>query len=225
VSTLDSTSYRPSWLERFAPLGGIIFAVWVLVGFFTSDDYDDTPQSVIAYADSDETNLWLMAALGLATPLLVGWFVAGLAARLRAADPLLRTLVVVGGSVFIALVSVGVTIWSAPLLDDSLDETSAATYLLLDDFGWVIIGAGGVAMGVLIVAASLAALRLGWVPSWLGWLSVAFGVVAFASVAAVGLFAWIAWLIIAGTLMLVRGGSRTPSDPPISGSPAVRPGG
>lgn len=211
MATLDSTSYRPTWLERFAPLGGIVFAVWVLVGFFTSDDYEDTPASVVAYADADETNLWLMALLGLATPLLLGWFVAGLAARLRTADPIFRALVVFGGAVATALIAVGVTIWSAPLLDDTLNETTASTYLLLDDFGWVIIGTGGVAMGMMIIGASLAALRLGWVPAWLGWLSVAFGVVAFASVAAVGLFAWLAWLIVAGVLMLFRGDRSTRS--------------
>jgi hypothetical protein len=210
VATLDSTSYRPSWLERFAPLGGIVFAVWVLVGFFTSDDYEDTPQSIVAYADADETNIYLMAVLGLATPLLMGWFVAGLAARLRAAEPIYRTLVVVGGTVFISLITVGITIWSAPLIDDTLSEDTASTYLLLDDFGWVIIGTAGVAMGVLIIAASLAALRLGWVPAWLGWVSVAFGVVAFASVAAIGLFAWLAWVIVAGVLMVIRPGQSAP---------------
>jgi hypothetical protein len=211
VATLDSTPYSPSWLERLAPLAGIILAVWVLVGFFTSDDYEDTPASVVAYADADEKNLWLMAVLGLATPLLLGWFVAGLASRLRTADSMFRAMVVFGGAVATALITVGVTIWSAPLLDDTLDESTAATYLLLDDFGWVIIGAGGVAMGIMIIGASLAALQLGWVPKWLGWLSVAFGVVAFASVAAVGLFAWLAWLIVAGVLMLVRGGLGSPS--------------
>jgi hypothetical protein len=212
VATVDPTPYRQTWLERFAPLGGIIFAIWVLVGFFTSDDYEDTPESIVAYADADETNLWLMAALGLATPLLLGWVVVGLASRLRAADSMFRTMVVFGGAVATALIAVGITIWSAPLLDDTLSESTASTYLLLDDFGWVIIGTGGVAMGVMIIGASLAALQLGWVPKWLGWLSVAFGVLAFASVAAVGLFAWLAWLIVAGVLMLVRGTPDTAVD-------------
>lgn len=207
MSALDSTPYRRTWLERFAPLGGIIFAVWVLVGFFTSDDYGDTAQSVVEYADGSKTNVWLMAILGLATPLLLGWFLAGLMAWMRPAAASLRTLVVVGGTLLIAFVTVGFTIWTAPLLDDNLTESAAEAYLAFDDFGWVIIGTGGVAAGVMIIAASLAALRHRWVPAWLGWLSLALGVVSFASVAAVGLFAWLAWLLGVGLLMLLRGAS------------------
>jgi hypothetical protein len=195
---------RRSWFERFSPLAGLVFAACVLVGFFTSDDYGDTAASVVQYADEDSANIWLMAILGLATPALIGWFVAGLAARIPATEAFLRALVLVGGTVFIALVTVGFTIWTAPLLDDSLSESTANVYLALDDFGWITIGAGGVGMGVMIIGASLAALRLGWGPAWIGWLSLALGVIAFASVAAIGLFAWLAWLVLASVFMLVR---------------------
>lgn len=205
MSAPVSTPYRSPLLERLAPLAGIVFAVWILIGFFTSDDYGDTPASVVEYAEGDPFNLWLMAVLGMATPALMGWFVAGLASRIPMTEGFLRAAVVVGGTAFTALITVGFLIWTAPLLDDSLDESTASVYLALDDFGWVTIGTAGVAMGVMIIAASLAALRLRWVPAWAGWLSLALGVVAFASVAAVGLFAWLAWLIAAGVLLLLRG--------------------
>lgn len=212
VSIPETPQYRPALLERLSPLGGLIYGLAILWAFFASDDYGDTPQSVVDYADANQSDLWFSAIVGLATPLLIGLFVAGLAARLAPAARIHRNLVLMGGTLFAALATVGLTIWSAPLLDDNLDASTAATYLALDDFGWVILGAGGVGMGLMIIGASLAALELRWVPAWLGWVGVALGVAAFASVAAVGLFAWVAWLIAASVLMLVRG-NRAPGSP------------
>ncbi len=208
MTTPEPLPSRATWLERFAPLGGIVFAIAMLVAFFTSDDYGDDAQSVIEYADSSKTEIWTLAVIALAAPLLLGWTVAGLMSWMRPASTALRTLTMLGGTLFIAFVTIGLTIWTAPLLDDSLSEGGAETYLALDDFGWVILGTGGVAAGVMIIAISLAALRHAWVPAWLGWLSLLLGVVSLASVAAIGLFAWVAWLIGAGVLMLLRGNSR-----------------
>jgi hypothetical protein len=42
------------------------------------------------------------------------------------------------------------------------------------------------------------------VPSWVAWVSLALGVLAFLSVMGVGLFAYVGWLLVAGLLLLVR---------------------
>jgi hypothetical protein len=205
---------RTDWLERLAPIGGLVFAVWLLIGFFTSGDYDDTPADLVAHAERDETNLLVMLLLALATPLLIGSFVAGLMARMRSAESSLRALTLIGGTLFAALLTVGLILWSAPLLDDDLNETSAAAYLALDDAGWVLLGAAGVGIALMIVAVSLAALRYGWVPKWAGWVSLLLGVVSFFTVAGVGFFAWIAWLIAAGLYLLLRGDRREVATTP-----------
>jgi hypothetical protein len=204
VDVNEGAPRRAGWLERFSPLGGIVFAVWLLVGFFTSNEYDETAQSIVAHAESDETNLIFMQILAIATPILIGWTLAGLVARMRPTDTMLRALTLVGGAVFIALFATAITIWNAPLLDESLTVESASTYLLLDDFGWILLGIGGVGIGVAIVAVSIAALRDRWVPSWVAWVSLALGVLAFLSVMGVGLFAYVGWLLVAGLLLLVR---------------------
>ena len=85
---------------------------------------------------------------------------------MRPTDTVLRALTLVGGGVFIALFATAITIWNAPLLDESLTVENASTYLLLDDFGWILMGIGGVGVGVAIVAVSIAALRDRWVPAW-----------------------------------------------------------
>jgi hypothetical protein len=52
------------------------------------------------------------------------------------------------------------------------------------------------------VPASLAAIR-GGVPRWLGWLGVLAGVVSLATVFFVGMFAWLAWILVASIVLLV----------------------
>lgn len=206
MSTVESTGYRHAWVERFAPLGGIGFAVALLVLFFTasSDEYDDTPQALLAHAEATETTQWATAILAIATPALLGWFVAGLAARLAVAPLVFRSLVLVGGTVFITCVVVAFLLWTIPLVEDDLNATSANAYFILDDLGWVLLGTGGLAAGVMCIGASLGALSLSLVPAWLGWIGVALGVLAFASIMAVGIFGYTAWLIGAGALMLFR---------------------
>ena len=54
----------------------------------------------------------------------------------------------------------------------------------------------------MIIGVSLAALELAMVPKWAGWVSVAFGVVSFATLAAIGIFAWAIWLVAAGCFVL-----------------------
>lgn len=204
MTTIDETRSSLGWLERFAPLGGLVFAVWMLIGFFTSDDYEDTPESVLAYAESDEANIIAMQALALAMPLLIGLFLAGALARLRIVDDVLRTLAIVGGTLFIAFVSVGLTLWNGPLLDDSLEEAGPETYLALDDAGWILLGTGGVAIGVAIVAMSIAVLRQGSAPRWVGIVSLVLGVLSFLTVMAVGFFAFILWLLGASLYLAFR---------------------
>jgi hypothetical protein len=205
MTTTDPTPARVGWLERFAPLGAVIFSVWMLVSFFWSGDYDDTAQSVLDYAERDEAQIVSLLILGLATPLLIGGFLAALLARFSPVEPALRALTVIGGTLFIAFFTVAALLWSAPLLDSSLSAENAASYLMLDDAGWVLIGASGVSAALMIIGTSLAALRHRWVPAWLGWVSLALGVVALATVAALGIFAWCIWFIGAGLLLTLRG--------------------
>ncbi len=54
------------------------------------------------------------------------------------------------------------------------------------------------------LAASIAALRGGVVPAWLGWLGAIVGAVAAATVFFIGMLAWLAWLLAVSVLLLVR---------------------
>lgn len=205
MATVHAPAGRAGWIDRAGAVGAILFAVGLLVSFFTSSDSGDTAESLIAYAQDSEFELWWSQILALLMPLLIGLFVASLAGRLRPGQETLRGATVIGGTLFIAFVGVGLTLWSAPLLSaDELTTAGAEAYLAFDDAGWVLIGLGGVSAGVMIIAVSLAALGDRWVPAWAGWLSLLLGVVALATIVAVGIFAWAAWLIAAGLLLLLR---------------------
>jgi hypothetical protein len=208
VSVPEATADKQAgWLERIAPLGAIVFALWLLIGFILSGETGDTTAEVIAYADDNEGELIGLLFLGLATPILIGVFVATLVAKMRAlVDPLPRALTLIGGIGFVVFFAITALFWTAPLLDTGdLTEGSAQAYLLYDDFGWFSLAVSGVCAGLMIIGVSLAAMRLGWAPAWLSWLGIALGIASFATIAFLGMFAWIAWFLGAGALLLWRG--------------------
>lgn len=69
---------------------------------------------------------------------------------------------------------------------------------------------------MMIIGVSLAVLELGWLPKWAGWARLALGVVSFATMVAVGFFAWALWLAAAGIFLLLRGDRLAPQRPAMS---------
>jgi MFS family permease len=206
VDSANARSGHVGWIHTLGALGAIVFPLAVLFGFFTSSDSGDTGPELIAYAEDNSTELWFLQIVALLAPLLIGVFVASLWTRLRLANEALRALTLVGGTLFVAFLSVGLTLWAAPLLSsDELTSAGAEAYLAYDDAGWVLLGLAGISIGTMIIGVSLAALDHGWVPKWAGWLSLALGVVSLATIVAVGFFAWMIWLFAAGLFLLLKG--------------------
>ena len=197
------------WTRVLAPLGalGLVAGLIMLMVSPASDDTGETAAEVVRYASSHES--WNIAILlfGLASIALGALFVAGLHARLRpVATETESVLVLVGGTLFTFCFALCWIIWMAPLADMPDDPAralaQAEAYLGYDDVGWFLLGAGGVAAALLIVPASIAAMRAG-LPSWLGWLGVAAGVASLGTVAFLGMFAWMAWIAVASIVLLV----------------------
>lgn len=208
---------RAGWVDTLGAIGAILVPLALVISFFISSDSGDTADELIAYAEDSSGEIWLLQIIALATPLLIGLFVASLSARLRAANDAYRALTVIGGTLFVAFVCTGLTLWAAPLLSaDELTDAGAEAYLAFDDTGWILIALGGISIGAMIIGVSLAALELGWLPKWAGWASLALGVVSFATMAAVGIFAWALWLAAAGILLLLRGDRLEAARPAMS---------
>lgn len=205
----EQASVAPrGWSERWSPLGGLGFVLGVLAVFLFADvDTGETPQEVINAADK-EFELGLQAVVGLVSVPLLLWFVAGLYVRVgRLTSRTAPALVLAGGTGFALLFFLAITIWSAPLIDfpGKADEIAAANaYLTIDDVGWFSLGGAGLSFAVMAVAASIAGLRARALPTWLGWVSLILGVAAAATIAFFGIFAWLAWILVASVLLLVR---------------------
>ena len=197
-------SDRAGSLHMFGAIAAIVFPLAVLYSFLTGSDSGSTGAELIAYAEDHAGEIWFLQIFALVAPLLIGVFVASLWAQLRTANEAYRALTLIGGTLFVVFLSVGLTLWAAPLLSsDELTTAGAEAYLAYDDAGWVLLGLGGISIGTMIMAVSLAALQFGWLPKWAGWVSFALGVVSLATIAAVGIFAWTLWLIAAGCFLLV----------------------
>lgn len=203
---LAGSGRNGGWIEKVGAVGAILVPLALVYSFFTAGDTGDTSAELIAYADDNQAEAWFLQILALVTPVLIGFLVAGLWARLRAASEAFRALTVIGGTLFIAFFSTGMTLWAIPLISsDELTEAGADAYLTFDDMGWVLLALSGISIGLMIIGVSLAALEQRWLPAWAGWLSLALGVVSFATMMAIGIFAWALWLLAAGLFLLLRG--------------------
>jgi len=205
-----TTGSRTVWGRLLGPIGGLGLVAGLIALFVSpaSDDTGETPAEVVAYAASHES--WNVAILlfGLASVALGGLFTAGLYTRLRpVATETESVLVLIGGIVFVLCFALCWILWMAPLVDMPDDPARAIAqseaYLGYDDVGWFLLGTAGVAAALMIVPASIAAMR-GGLPAWLGWLGVVAGIASLGTVAFLGMFAWMAWIAVAAVLMLVR---------------------
>jgi hypothetical protein len=169
------------------------------------DETGATVSEVTAFADSHEGWSAIVLVFALVSLLLLSTFVGGvyqLVRKLGTSTDSAMTLI--GGVLLMVLFFVALNIWAAPLVDVEGDKAAAAvTYLVIDDIGWMMLAGAGVGAGIMAIAASLAAMRVGLVPKWAGWLGVVLGVAAFATVAFLGLFAWLAWIGLASVTMLL----------------------
>lgn len=208
---------RGGWLDLVGGTGAIAIPVAILFSFFTSDEEYDDPAGVIRYAESHQSDLWFMQIVALAAPLLLAFFLASLWGRTSGATEAYRVLTVIGGTLFIAFFTIGLTLWASPLLSpDDLTAARAESYLGSGDTGWVMLALSGVSIGVMIIGVSLAALELRIVSKWVGGVSLALGVLSFATLAAIGIFAWTLWLMAAGYWVMAARAVRVRASEPVA---------
>jgi hypothetical protein len=200
---------RPAWTKLLPPLAGIALVAGLVVALNSPavEDAGDTPAEIVATASGHHTWAIVVLFFALAGVALAGGFVAGLHTRLReVATPIESSLVLIGGIVFTVCFPLALFMFQAPLVDMPDNHAralvEAEAYLTYDDAAWVAFAAAGVGAALMAVPASLAAIR-GGVPKWLGWLGVVAGVVSLATITFVGMFAWMAWILVASIVLLV----------------------
>jgi hypothetical protein len=198
-------------LARWAGLGGIAYVVAVIIGVvLVSDgpDGDAPPAEVIAwYSDSGNRDklfiAWVIFMVGLFAFL---WFIASLRNAVASLDDtgILAQIVGIGGGIYVALAAAGLSLSVA--IDTMNDDTYKHTVYpgiihAGEDAFWLIYTGGFIGMSALIIATSIALLRARAVRPWLGWLSVAAGIISIAAIVAIPQIVAGLWLIVVSFLL------------------------
>jgi hypothetical protein len=211
-------------LAAWSALGGVVFVVLFIVGlylmFHGTPQGDDPPDKFVSYfGDSGHRNTinfgWMFASLGLLAFL---FFVASLRQTVsRLDDGVLLTLTTLGGGIYVALGLAGVALDTAvrTMSDDTYQHTVYPELIhAADDAGYVLHATGGGALGVMILAVSIAFIRSGVVPKWIGWVGIVVALAAFATIMFLTSFVWMLWVLIVSIVLFWKGagGNSSPAS-------------
>jgi hypothetical protein len=213
-------------IERWAPIGGIVFVVLMVSGSFLVSDVPkaDAPQQEITNYLADGGNhtrnivgayLWVIGALAFL------WFLTRLRSDLRKAEGeqgALSTLAFGAGVAFAAVwmvsavgfsaVAYAVELRDAPITDPDLVRALPAAG------GWLLLLGGGFAGLLVLLAVSGATLRTGVYPRWLGWLGIVAAIALLFDVVYLNILPFWVWVFIAAIVMLRRGEEAAPRAAP-----------
>ena len=205
-------------IQRWAALGGVAYVVLFLIGviltYSGAVDTSAAPAKVIAYYSDaghrDRVNFgWVVAGLGLFFFL---WFLSALrqaVRRLEVDDGFLTGLTTIGGVVYasLTLAALAVETGIRTMSDDTYHHTVYPGLIhAADDVSWVLHASGGAGAAAMVIAASLAALRAGAVPTWSGWLGIVAGILSLALIIFFPWFVFGIWVLVVSIGMFVRAG-------------------
>jgi hypothetical protein len=202
-------------LERFAPLTGVIFVALLVPVFFLGGeppDADEKLPKVLDFWKDNDTELMIGAGLAAISAVFLLWFVGTLRSALRTAEGgtgRLSAIAYGAGIVLASWIALGASIQFAAA-DTAGDVAPAVTQTLsvLNSDAFF-----GFAVGVaaLLIATGGLSIRTGFLPTWLGWVSVVIGIVALTPAGFFAFLAWIVWTLVVSWLLYARG--RSPAVP------------
>jgi len=208
-------------LERWAPLGGIIFVVLLIIGVGLIGDHPDPDASNQEISDylgdsgAHTRNIigaYLWAVAGIAFLL----FLAQLRSVLRAAEGapgtlsnlgfasgLVFTVLLMTGGAAIAAVAGAVEFRDAPITEADLMRT-----LPQMGYAMVLLG-GGFAAIVLVLTTSIISLQTGVLPQWLAWLGILAAIILLPAIIFLPMVALLIWVLAVAGVLLMRAGEPT----------------
>jgi hypothetical protein len=203
-------------LERWAPLGGIIFVVLMVVGtMFVADvpDPDASQQQLAGYlADSGNHSRNIMGAyIWVVGALAFLWFVTRLRSVLRGPEGgtgALSNLVFGSGVVFAAVWMVSAAAFAAVAYAVGLRGATVSDpdfVKVLPQMAWMILLLGAGFAGLLLVlTTSILSLQTGVLPRWLAWLGIVVAIALPFDVIYVSIGPFLLWVLLASIVLLMR---------------------
>jgi hypothetical protein len=214
---------RIRW-ERLAALAGVAFVALYVAAFALGIEVGKSDREILDYyADSgnrakEVVAFFLIAAAALAF-LLFASSLRSLIARAEQETAMLANLAWAGGTACAVLVLAGnavsrATAFAAMSDDFQLDPN---TRRLVEDVGFLLFVSGALAAILLVVAASLAALRHGLLPRWLGWAGFPAAALLPLAIGFVGFLVLALWMLAVSAALALR---RIPAPTAGAGAPA-----
>lgn len=194
--------------ERWTALAGLAYVVLYVAAFGMGIEVGPSDREILDYyADSGHRAKELIAFFlisGAALSFVV--FALGLRTLIARVEPLtgaLAPLAFAGGVASATLVLAGNALSRATAFAAGEDvfQLDANTRRLFETAGFLVLVSGALAAILLVVAVSLAALRYGVLPRWLGWAGFVFAALLPLAIGFIGflvLFVWV--LIVSGAL-------------------------
>lgn len=201
---------RISW-ERLAALAGVVFIVFYVAAFVLGIEVGNSDREILDYyASSSHRAKELIAFFliaGAALALIV--FAAALRSLIRRPEQdtsMLGSLALAGGTAQAALILAGNAVsrgagFASMDKDFHLDPNTRRYF---EDIGYLLFVSGALAGILLVVAVSLAALRYGLLPRWLGWTGFAVAVLLPTAIAFLGFLIFVAWMLAVSVTLATR---------------------
>jgi hypothetical protein len=192
---------------------GLVFVVLAVIGavFVFDGPSDSSPAKMTAWYQSSSNRAhvhigWVLTGLGLFALI---WFVAALRERVRESeqgDTFLSTVVLVGGTVYVAVAMAGIAIADGirTMSDDTYHhQVYSGVIHAANDASYILIVTGAVGMAALIFATAIAVRRYAILPRWLSWFGFVAGVAAIFSVIFFTMIVWLLFIaVVSVTLFL-----------------------
>lgn len=201
---------RISW-ERLAALAGAAFVLLYVAAFGLGIEVGASDREILDYyADSgnrakEVVAFFVIAAAALAF-LVFASSLRSAIARAERESGMLAALVLAGGTASAVLVLAGNAVSRATAFAAMSDEFELDPNLrrLAEDAGFLLFVSGALAAIVLVVAVSLAALRHGVLPRWLGWTGFPAAALLTLAIAFVGFLVLALWVLAVSAAIAFR---------------------
>jgi len=204
-------------LRLWSSLSGLVFVVLAVVGSILLFDgpSKSSPAKMAAWygSSSNRTHInigWVLTGIALFALI---WFVAALRERVReseAAAPeqgtFLSTIVLIGGTVYVAVAMVGIAVAGGikTMSDDTYHhQVYSGVIHAAGDASYVLVVTGGAAMATLIFATAVAVRRYAILPSWITWFGYVAGVAALFSLFFFTMLVWLLWVAVASVSLFL----------------------
>jgi hypothetical protein len=193
--------------ERWAGVAGIAFVVLYVGSFGLGIEVGPSDREILEYyGDSGHRTKEAIAFFMIAAAALAFLLFAS-AVRSLIADRTLASLAWAGAVGYAVLTLAGNAVSRATAfaaMDTDVFELEPNSRRLLEDAGFLLFVSGALAAILLVVATSVAAVRQGILPRWLGW--AGFGAAALLPLAIgfIGFLVLFVWVLAASVVLITR---------------------